>query len=99
MLIQHPATPVNDPINKIRSKSPSPIPFILRKYLKILLIMYKKEYPKNAPKIDSVNDNGNNPYALKIQPKGTRNSVVNREISIVSASERIVTMSAEKNMK
>lgn len=40
-LIQHPIIPVNDPINKRRSKSPSPIPSLLRKYLKILFTIYK----------------------------------------------------------
>jgi hypothetical protein len=42
ILIQQPIIPVKDPINKRRSKSPSPIPSMLRKYLKILLMKNKK---------------------------------------------------------
>ena len=45
------------------------------------------------------NDNGKRPYALKINPSGTRNSVAKREISIVSISDRMVTISAEKKIK
>ena len=65
ILIQHPIMPVNDPMNKRRSKSPSPIPSILRKYLKILLIINKKEYPKIAPEILSISDRGNRSQALQ----------------------------------
>lgn len=61
MLIQQPIIPVKDPINNIRSKSPSPIPSIFRKRLKILLMVHKKTYPNSAPVILSVNDNGRSP--------------------------------------
>jgi|SRR5579863_1570930 len=99
ILIQHPIMPVNDPMNKRRSKSPSPIPSMFRKYLKILLIINKKEYPKIAPEILSINDSGNKSDALQIKAIGTRNSVTTREISIVSISDRMVTINAEKNIK
>lgn len=99
ILIQQPIIPVNDPIKRIRSKSPSPMPFILRIYLKMLLIENKKKYPNNAPEMLPINDNGNNPYALITHPKGTRKIVTKREMSIVSISDRIVTINAEKNKK
>jgi hypothetical protein len=98
-LAQHPTMPVNEPINKRRSKSPSPIPSTLRKYLKIRLIINKKEYPNNAPEILSIKDNGSKPYALIRQPQGTKKIVTKLEMSIVSISDRIVTINAEKNMK
>ena len=99
ILIQHPIIPVNDPISNMRSKSPSPIPFLLRKYLNMELILNKKKYPNSAPKMLSLRDNGNKSYALKVHPSGTRKVVAKREMSMVSISERIVTINAEKNMK
>ena len=75
------------------------MPSILRTYLKKLLMVNKKKYPNKAPDILSVNDKGNKPYTLIIHPKGTRKMVTKREMSIVSMSERIVTINAEKNKK
>jgi len=65
----------------------------------MLLIVNKKKYPNKAPDILPVNDNGNKPDALIIHPKGTRKIVTKREISMVSMSDRIVTINAEKNKK
>ncbi len=62
-------------------------------------MLNKKKYPNSAPEILSRKDSGNKPQALKMQPSGAKKMVTNREISIVSISERIVTMSAEKNIK
>ena len=39
---------------------------------------------------------GKKPKALRKNPTGTKNSVTNRDMSIVSISERMLTMSAEK---
>jgi hypothetical protein len=42
---------------------------------------------------------GRSPRELKPIPIGTKNRVTKREISMVSKSDRIVTISAEKKMK
>jgi hypothetical protein len=62
-------------------------------------ILNKKKYPNSAPNILSLRDSGNKPETLKKIPIGTRKMVAKREMSIVSISERIVTINAEKNMK
>ena len=62
-------------------------------------MLNKKKYPNKAPDILPVNDKGNKPYALIIHPKGTRKIVTKREMSIVSMSDRMVTIKAEKNKK
>lgn len=47
----------------------------------------------------SVSVMGNSMVALNIQLSGTRNMVTKREMSIVSMSDRMVTINAEKNTK
>ncbi len=51
------------------------------------------------PSALSISVIGNKFIELKSRPSGIKKSVVNREINIVSISERIVTISAEKKIK
>lgn len=94
-----PSTPVNAPINAIKSKSPSPIPCFFVIQVNTLAMDQRNIYPSAAPKILLMGTIGMRSKKLKINPTGMRARVTNREMSIVSKSERMVTMSAENKIK
>ena len=97
--VHAPITPVNDPIRAIKSKSPSPIPSFLVTRVNTKAINHKNPYPNPAPKILLIGMIGIRSIKLKSNPHGISARVVQREMSIVSKSERIITISAEKKIK
>ncbi len=98
-LIQHPAIPTNDPTNASSSRSPWPMPSLLVSHKKIFDAISSVPYPNRVPARLLMSVMGNQPIHAHKKATGIKKMVTYREMSIVSRSERMLTMRAEKKIK